>query len=115
MNTTQSKNPFVKVESTATSFTFHSKAGVPWKQINDYLEKVWGKNGKDKHWKWMGFGDEKDGFKTVMVRQHCNEYICDCEPCEKCGVYECCLEEDDDGDKVCDGCMNEDDEDEDDE
>ena len=79
-----------------------------WKKINTYLEEKWGDNGKDEHYKWCGF-KIKGKFETVLVKKPCSPYICECEECDKCGAYDCCLEENDDG-HVCEECFNEEDE-----
>jgi hypothetical protein len=69
-----------------TSITFTAKKEATWEQMNAWLETVYGKNGKDKHWKWMGFGEVgTDTFKVVLVRRPCSKWICKCESCVMCG------------------------------
>jgi len=71
--------PYSKMEYDRYSITFHIKPTSTWKEMNVWLEETYGDNGKDKHWKWMGFGKEgQEGFQVIVVRRPCSEYICDC-------------------------------------
>ena len=86
---------FIKTEMTnSNSITFTAKQGVEWDSINTFMEKVFGRDGKDKHIEWRGFGGSETGFKVVMIRKHCDKGICECEECETCGELACDLEND---------------------
>ena len=74
------------MEHKGTSITFTAKKDATWEQMTAWLEHVYGKNGKDKHWKWMGFGKigsdvELDDapFIVILVRRPCSKWICKCE------------------------------------
>lgn len=53
--------------------------GVTWAEMDEWLEKTYGKDGKDTHWKWRGFGEVgKPGFQVVLLRQGCDDGDCEC-------------------------------------
>ena len=79
MTSTITTNPFFKMEHDRFFMTFYIKPTSTWKEMNAWLEETYGDNGNDKHWKWMGFGKEgQDGFRVIVHRRPCSEYICDC-------------------------------------
>jgi hypothetical protein len=89
-----------------TSIRFYPQTTATWEMINNWLEKVYGKNGKDRHWKWMGFGEiGTEKFQVVLLRQACDKYICKCESCYECGDLSCDLQDNIDGNSVCDKCL----------
>jgi hypothetical protein len=74
--------------------------------INDWFENNYGQNGKDLHWKWMGFGDVgSEKFQVVLLRKACDKYICKCESCYECGKMSCDLQDNIDGNTVCETCI----------
>ena len=73
------------------SITFMGKEGATWKQQTQWLEEIYGQNGKDRHWKWRGYGKEgTDTFKIILVRQACASWICECEE-DECESEEDCI------------------------
>ena len=108
--TSRANYPFSKTEvaDDHCSITFYGKKDATWEQMNGWLETAYGKNGKDKHWKWRGFGTVgTEEFAVVLLRQQCCEYICDPDECERCGKQECGMEENDEGEMVCYECEEE--------
>jgi hypothetical protein len=103
-----------RMEHDETSMTFHGKVGVSWETMNESLEENYGDNGKDKHWKWRGFGTPGTAeFRVVLHRQRCSGWICDAEECDECGVLTCGLELHENGNLYCYDCkeqMEDDDE-----
>jgi hypothetical protein len=97
--------PWSKVDHDDRSITFTGREGATWEEMDEWLEDNYGKNGKDRHWKWRGFGEcGKADFKVVLLRQACAEWICDCEMCDRCGVTSCDLSAHEDGDRCCYEC-----------
>ena len=70
--------PFTHDESNYNITTFYAKTDATWEQMSTYLESTLGDNGKDKHWKWCGFGKIGEKFQVVAVRRPCSKYICKC-------------------------------------
>ena len=52
--------------------------GVTWAEMDAWLEKSYGKNGKNKHWDWRGFGEVgKPGFQVVLIHTACGDNDCE--------------------------------------
>ena len=108
------KDLFTHQEISNNIITYYGKEeanDANWEKINTFLEEKWGDNGKNQHYKWRGFKIDNK-FQTVFVKKPCNPHICECEECDKCGRYDCYLEEDDDGNNVCCVCSAESEEEE---
>jgi hypothetical protein len=107
MTSTTRTSIWRKNEHDSTSITFYPETTATWDQMNTWLEKVYGKNGKDLHWKWMGFGKVgTEDFRVVLVRRPCTKWMCKKAPCcDTCGLLECGMEKNDDGEFKCDECV----------
>lgn len=88
--TMASINPFSKSEISGNFFIYTIKTNATWEQVNEYLENHYGKNGKDLHWKWRGFGEEGDPkFQVLVSRRFCSPHICECRVCSMCERFTC--------------------------
>ena len=105
MTSTTRTSIWRKIEDNDTSITFYPETTTTWEQMNTWLEKMYGRQGRDLHWKWRGFGEVgTETFRVVLLRQQCSHWVCKCEECDTCGKLQCAMTYCDEGSK-CDECV----------
>jgi hypothetical protein len=68
----------VTSDSDKMSMRFIPSDGVTWAEMDAWFEKTYGKNGKNQHWDWRGFGEiGTPGFQVVLIHKACGDNDCE--------------------------------------